>query len=187
MSTQSPGDQLREAVRSGGTSMTIFGVIAMILGILAMLAPGLAGLSIAILLGCLVLTGGILRMLWAFQAGSVGKGILRFVLGALTFICGIALLTDPVFATGVLTIMLAVYFILDGLSELAAGFGLGLGHGGGWLLFGGAISILLGVMIWAQYPLSGAWAMGILLGIKLISIGLIMITGGSAVRSITKN
>jgi uncharacterized membrane protein HdeD (DUF308 family) len=38
-------------------------------------------------------------------------------------------------------------------------------------------------MIWGQFPLSGAWAIGILLGIKLFFVGLIMITGGSAVRS----
>ena len=45
---------------------------------------------------------------------------------------------------------------------------------------------MLGVMIWSQFPLSGAWAMGILLGIKLFSIGLIMITGGSMIRKVAK-
>jgi uncharacterized membrane protein HdeD (DUF308 family) len=49
----------------------------------------------------------------------------------------------------------SVSSILDGIFEIAAGFTL---TGGAWLVFGGAIPILLGVMIWAQYPLSGAWA-----------------------------
>jgi uncharacterized membrane protein HdeD (DUF308 family) len=105
-----------------------------------------------------------------------------FVIGVLTLLCGIALLAHPLFASGVLTILLAVYFVADGISEIAAGFGR-MGDGGGWLLFGGIVSILLGAMIWAQYPLSGAWAMGTLLGIKLFFVGLTMIAGGSAVRS----
>ena len=46
--------------------------------------------------------------------------------------------------------------------------------------------ILLGIVMWSQYPLAGAWAIGILLGIKLFSLGLIMVTTGSAVRSAAK-
>ena len=92
---------------------------------------------------------------------------------------------DP-FASGVLAIMLAVYFILDGIGEISAAFQRRPADGWGWLLFGGIVSILLGLMIWGQFPLSGLWAIGILLGIKLFFIGLIMVTAGSVVRSITE-
>jgi uncharacterized membrane protein HdeD (DUF308 family) len=104
-------------------------------------------------------------------------------IGGLTLLCGIALVANPLFASGVLTILLTVYLILDGIAEIAAGFQLRPQAGWGWLLFGGIVSIWLGLMIWSQFPLSGAWAMGILLGIKLFFIGLIMVAGGSTVRS----
>jgi uncharacterized membrane protein HdeD (DUF308 family) len=175
-------NNLTEAAKAGGKRMTAFGIIAIILGMLAMLAPGLTGVSIAMLLGGLVVVSGIVRMIWAFQSGSLGRGLWMFAIGVLTLLCGIALLANPLFASSVLTILLAVYFVLDGISEIAAGFGR-MGDGGGWLLFGGIVSVLLGVMIWAQYPLSGAWAMGTLLGIKLFFVGLTMITAGSTVRS----
>jgi uncharacterized membrane protein HdeD (DUF308 family) len=175
-------NNLTETAKAGGKRMTAFGVITIILGLLAMLAPGLTGLSIAMLLGGLVVVSGILRMMWAFQSGSLGRGLWMFVIGALTLLCGIALIANPLFGSGVLTILLAVYFIFDGISEIAVGFGR-IGDGGGWLLFGGIVSLVLGGMMWAQYPLSGAWAMGTLLGIKLFFAGLTMITGGSAVRS----
>ena len=171
---------------AGGRNMTVFGVIAIILGILAMLAPGLTGLSVAFLLGVIVLVGGIVRIIWAFQAGSFGRGLLMFAIGGLTLLCGIALVANPLFASGVLTILLAVYFILDGISEIAASMRLRPAVGSGWMLFGGIVSLVLGVMIWAQFPLSGAWAMGILLGIKLFFVGLIMVTGGAALRSQAK-
>jgi uncharacterized membrane protein HdeD (DUF308 family) len=125
------------------------------------------------------------RLIWAFQAGGLGKGLL-LAIGLLTLLAGLALLAHPLFAAGVLTILLAVYFILDGIGELAAGIRLRPADGWGWLLFGGIVSILLGLMIWGQFPLSGLWAVGILLGIKLFFIGLIMVTAGSAVRSIAK-
>ena len=175
---------LTEAAKAGGKRMTTFGIIAIILGILALLAPGLTGVSIVMLLGGLVVVSGIVRMMWAFQSGSLGRGLWMLVIGGLTLLCGLALLTDPLFASGLLTIILAVYFVCDGISEIAVGFGR-MGDGGGWLLFSGTVSIMLGAMIWAQYPLSGAWAMGTLLGIKLFLVGLAMITGGSAVRSMT--
>jgi uncharacterized membrane protein HdeD (DUF308 family) len=176
-----------EAAKTGGKNMTVFGVIAIILGILAMLMPGVTGVSVIYLLGGIVLGAGIVRMIWAFQAGGLGKGLLMFAIGLLTLLAGLALLAHPLFASGVLTIMLALYFILDGIGEIAAGFQRRPGDGWGWLLFGGIVSIWLGMMIWGQFPLSGVWAIGILLGIKLFFIGLIMVTAGSAVRSIAKN
>ena len=51
------------------------------------------------------------------------------------------------------------------------------------MLFGGIVSLVVGVMIWAQFALSRARAMGILLGIKLFFMGMIMVTGGAALRS----
>ena len=177
---------MTETANPTGKSMTVFGVIAIILGMFAMMAPGLTGLSVAMILGGIVLVAGVVRMIWAFQAGSFGKGLLMFALGGLTAVAGAFLLANPLFAAATLTLILVFYFVVDGIVEVVAGFQLGFGSGGGWLLFGGIISVLLGVMLWRQYPLSGAFAMGILIGIKLFFVGLIMITGGSAVRSAAK-
>jgi len=174
---------LTEAANAGGKRMTGFGIVAIVLGMLAMLSPGVTGLSIVLVLGGLVAACGVLRVIWAFQSGSLARGLWMFAIGALTLLCGLSLIANPLFGAGVLTVLLAVYFFLDGVSEIASGVGR-LGSGGGWLLFSGIVSIVLGAMIWAQFPLSGAWAMGTLLGIKLFFVGLTMITGGSAVRTL---
>jgi uncharacterized membrane protein HdeD (DUF308 family) len=178
--------ELAEAVKAGGKRMTIFGVIAIILGILAILAPWVAGTSVLLVIGVLVLVAGIARIIWAFGSGSVGKGLLMFLIGVLTFLCGIVLLANPILASGVLTIVLAVYLVVDGFVEIVAGFNRKPASGWGWLLFGGLVSILLGIFIWRQFPLSGMWAIGVLLGVKLLFVGLIMVTAGSAVRSAAK-
>jgi uncharacterized membrane protein HdeD (DUF308 family) len=177
---------LAEAVQTGGKRIRIFGFIAMALGVLAMLVPAVAGISIVLLLGVLVMLSGVLRMLWAFGSGSLGRGVWMFVLGTLTFVCGAAMLANPLFGSGVLAILLVAYFAVDGIAEIAAGVGR-FGEGGGWLVFAGIVSLLLAGLIWAQFPLSGAWAMGILLGIKLFFVGLTMIVGGTFVRSLGAN
>ena len=82
-----------------------------------------------------------------------------------------------------LTIILGIYFVVYGICEIAASFQLRPESGWGWVLFGRIVSILLGIMIWRQFPLLGAWAIGILLRIKLFFVDLIMVTGGSVVRS----
>jgi uncharacterized membrane protein HdeD (DUF308 family) len=179
-------NEFADVAKTGGNKVTIFGVIAIILGILAMLAPVLTGMWVVILVGVLVLIVGIVRIAWAFQAGSLGKGVVMFAIGGLTLLCGIVLLAHPLFASGVLTVLLALYFILDGISEIVASVRLRPGSGWGWMLFGGIVSLWLGIIIWRQFPLSGVWAIGILLGIKLFFVGLIMLMGRSTVRPMAK-
>jgi uncharacterized membrane protein HdeD (DUF308 family) len=179
-------ETLAGAVKTGARRMTTLGVVAIILGILAVLMPFVAGASATLLVGVLVLAAGIVRIVWAFGSGSFGRGLLRFVLGVLTLLCGVALLANPLFAMGVLTILLAIYLFVDGISEIVAGFKRRPQLGWLWMLIGGVVSILLGIFIWRQFPLSGIWAIGVLLGIKLFFIGLMMITAGSMMRSVSK-
>jgi len=179
-------NETMNAVKSAGTGATVFGVISIIAGMLCMLAPGLTGLSVITFIGVLVLMGGIARMIWAFGAGSLGKGLFGFAIGALTLLCGIGLLANPLLASGFLTILLAVYFIVDGITEISAGMQRRPLPGAGWLIFGGIVSVLLGIMVWSQFPLSGILAIGVLLGIKLFFVGIIMVTGGSAIRTFAK-
>jgi uncharacterized membrane protein HdeD (DUF308 family) len=160
-----------------------FGIVAIVMGVLAMLAPGLTGLSIAVMIGLLVIVAGVVRMVWASQTDSVGRGLMTFAIGGLTLLCGIGLVSNPLFAAGTLTIILTAYFFADGALEVIAGLRLRPETGWGPLLFAGTISILLGAMIWRQYPLSGPWAVGILVGIKLFLVGLVMLAAGSRANS----
>ena len=172
-----------DALGKGGQRMSRLGIATMILGFLTMLAPVLVGFSLLWILGFLVVAAGLVRMFWAFQTGSLGRGVLVFAIGGLTLFCGITLLANPLLASGVLTIVLAIYLIVDGVAEIGTALGLPRGSGRAWLLFGGIFSILLGIMIWRQFPLSGVWAIGVLLGIKLLLGGMIMVAAGSTVRA----
>lgn len=173
----------RNDLQKAAGSLKTMGVLTIIFGILAMAMPWVAGQSILLLIGLLVMAGGVTRMIWAFKAGSLGKGILVFLIGALTLVAGIVIVANPILGSGVLTIMLSAYFLVDGVSELLAAAGMSRGQDGrGWLMFDGVITILLGIAIFTGFPLAGAFAIGVLLGIKLLFIGLTMLTLGSAAK-----
>jgi len=162
------------------------GVVTLILGGLAVASPLMTGLSVALLVGVLVVAGGIARMFWALRAGSLGRGLFQFAIGGLTLLCGLVLVTDPVFASGVLTIMITIYLVIDGVCEIGAAWRMRPAGGWGWLMVAGVVSVLLGLMIWRQFPLSGAWAIGLMLGVKLMLVGLTMIGMGRIARDETR-
>ena len=114
----------------------------------------------------------------------IGKGILCFLLGGLTVVAGGLMLARPVFAIMSLTVLLAAYFIVSGIFEVIAGLQARPAHGWGWLLTAGIVTLLLGGMIWNQFPLSGAWAVGVLFGIRLMMSGWWLIAIGRSVRTV---
>ena len=167
--------------RQAGAKMKMMGVLTIAFGILAIAMPWVAGQSLMWLLGMLVIAGGLTRMVWAFQAGSLGKGVLVFLIGVLTLLAGIAVIAHPLMTSAILSVLLALYFFADGLAEIFAGAALTEGRAGkGWLIFDGIATLILGVMIFTGFPLSGLFAIGVLLGVKLLFAGTTMLTLGVA-------
>ena len=164
--------------------MTFFGILVLILGLLAIACPLTAGAAVSTMVAILLIAAGAVRMLWAFKVGSFGKGALVLLLGGLTLGVGIVMLARPLVFLASLSIVLAVYFLLDGISEIVAAFSVKPAKGWGFMVFGGAMSVLLSALIWSQWPLSGAWAVGILVGVRLVFAGTAMIALGSAIGTV---
>ena len=159
-----------------GVGMAV-GILVAIAGVLALVAPLAAGLSVAIAVGVLLLISGVSRMFFAFKMGSFGHGLLMFVIGVMSAVAGGYMLGRPGMALATITIVLAAYFIVDGVFEIIWAFRLRPIKGWGWTLFSGVVALALGIMIWRQFPVSGVWAVGTLAGIH-------MIFGGSSIASV---
>ncbi len=101
-----------------GVGMAI-GIFIAIAGILALVAPLAAGLSVAIAVGVLLLVSGVSRIFLAFKMGSFGHGLLMFVIGVMSAVAGGYMLARPGMALATITIVLAAYFIVDGISAFA--------------------------------------------------------------------
>ena len=180
--TETVAEPLANMVKKDSTAVLILGILTVILGVLAMMAPLMAGVAVALSVGILLIIAGVMRTIFAFKCKSWGKGILIFLLGLLTLLVGFYMVSRPGAALVTLTLFLAAYFVVDGIFEIIEAFDLKPIDGWGWMLFGGIVSILLGIMIWRQWPVSGAWAIGILFGIKLIFAGWAMVGIGMAGR-----
>jgi uncharacterized membrane protein HdeD (DUF308 family) len=173
-------NEVGTGIKKASGSMQWMGILTIIFGIFAIMMPYITGQSVLMLIGLLVMAGGIMRLVWAFKAGSLGKGILVFIIGVLTLLAGFWIITEPFIAAGALTIVLSVYFFVDGIAEVIAAFS--LREGKGWLLFDGVVTVILGVLLFMGFPLAGPFAVGVLLGIKLLFAGVTMLTLGSAVK-----
>ena len=167
------------------TGLTIAaGIIVLLMGIFALGSPFVAGVSVALMVGILLIIGGISQLLFAFKAGG---GIWAIILGILTVVAGGYMVSNPGAALATLTIFLAAYLIVSGIFEAIIAFQARPAEGWGWALFSGILSFVLGFMIWNQFPLSGAMAIGILLGVKLVFSGMSLMMFGFAARRVMKD
>jgi uncharacterized membrane protein HdeD (DUF308 family) len=162
------------AARQASRDSIVFGALILVLGIFAVMAPLFTGISVTFLIGMLLIVAGIIEIVTVFMAESFGKGVLRLLLGGLGIVAGIAIMTTPDESLGVLTIMLAVFFVTGGILNSILAFKLRPEEGWGWVLFSGIISIILGALIVMDWPVSGLWAVGLFVGVRLITQGLML-------------
>lgn len=171
-------------IKKSAGMLTFFGVLLVIFGFLAMASPFVAGMAVAMYVGAMLFVAGIFRLIFAFKAQSLGSGIWAIIVGFLTILAGLYMLGNPVLGLGIITLVLAVYFFIEGIVEIIYAFQVKPMIGWGWALFGGVVSLVLGIMIWRQFPVSGTWAIGILFGVHMLFTGLAMMGIGSAARAV---
>ena len=181
-----PGLGLIDVIKQASGLVIATGVLLVILGFMAVAAPLAAGLSIAIAVGLLLIIGGAGQLFFSSKAGSFGAGLMVFLLGALKIVAGGVMVAHPLVALASLTMVLAIYFLIEGVGEIFWGFQLRPASGWGWALASGVAALVLGILIWSEFPLSGVWAVGTLVGIKLLFSGSTLIALGSGARNVAK-
>jgi uncharacterized membrane protein HdeD (DUF308 family) len=176
----SPAQGMKKA---GGLSM-LLGILLVVLGVFALGSPLITGLAVAYTVGFLILVSGVGQTFHAFQAEAWQEGILKFLLGALGIVAGVLVMAHPLFSLGWLVLLLAAYLFIDGIFGIILALRVKPERGWGWMLFSGIVAVLAGILIWRQWPLSGAWLIGLLVGIKIIFAGWAMIATGSVGRQL---
>ena len=174
---------LTETIKKDAKTSKWVGILLVIAGFLALIAPLGAGLSLTMMIGALLLISGGAQLVLVFKAGSFGEGIPLALFAILSLIAGGYMISQPVAALASLTLFLAAYFIASGVVQAFGAFGARPESGWGWLLFSGVVSVILGVMIWRQFPLSGVWAVGTLVGVQFLMSGWTLIAIGGMARN----
>ena len=162
------------------------GVLTVVAGFLSIMSPMLGGLGVVFLIGIAMAIGGVARTVGVFRAGSFGQGALALIGGILTFGAGLILVARPGVGLAGLTLLLGGYLLVDGISGAILAFHVRPENGWGWMLFSAAMGVLLGFLLLREWPLSGLWAIGTLVGVNLLFTGFSFISIGSAARSVAK-
>ena len=165
-------------LKSFSKSLVTIGIIVFIVGLIAILFPIAFGKATVIILGIIFIIAGVLRLSFAIFSLHTGSVLLKYLAGILMIVAGIWMIADPDMGLNILTIFLAVYFIIDGISSLTYSFTMKPISGGAYLIAEGIISIILGILIWAHWPEESKFVLSIYVGIKLLFSGMaIMMTG----------
>jgi uncharacterized membrane protein HdeD (DUF308 family) len=147
------------------------GIVLIVAGILAIILPVIAGVAITALLGWVLLFAGVAHLVYAWGARAAGSGLWQGVIGLVYLVVALYLIFHPARALVTLTLFLAIYFVVEGIFALVLFFRLRRTHRAGWFLWDGLITLFLGILIWAHWPLSSAWAIGTIVGISLLMSG----------------
>ena len=172
-----------EALSRNWGWLLALGILMIILGVFAIGAPVVATIAFQVVLGWLLVIGGIAEAIHAFMAQN-WRGFLFELLSAILYIVvGALLLFNPLLGAAALTLLLAVFLVVEGIFKIIMALRVRDHRGWGWLLASGIVSLILGAMIWAQWPASGLWVIGLLVGIQLLFTGWSLVMLALAARA----
>jgi uncharacterized membrane protein HdeD (DUF308 family) len=159
------------------------GIVMMVLGFLAVVVPIVATLAVEILVGWLFFFAGIFRAIWVWRSRQTPGFAWSFLAAVLAIVLGVILIARPLAGVLTLTMVLAAFFVIEGIASIIGA----IEHrqhlrSWGWVLFSGIVDLLLAYLIWAGWPSSADWAIGLLVGINMLFFGLSLVMTALAAR-----
>ncbi|MFL5245207.1 MAG: HdeD family acid-resistance protein [Gemmataceae bacterium] len=166
--------------------MLILGILLIVVGLAAMSYPLLATAATVQVLGALFLIGGGVAMANAILSRRWRGFFLHLLAGILYAVLGVVFLDRPLGSAGAFTLMIAAALVIGGIFRIVVA-ALERFHGWMWLLINGVVSLVLGVMIWRDWPDSAFWVIGLFVGIEMVFAGLSWVMTGLALRGLSAN
>lgn len=177
-----------EAYGSYKNTLLLWGILLVVLGCVAISATTMTTILSVLFLGAVIFISGLVITVDAFTFWRrSGSGFIwHLLMGILTLVVGFMLIKSPLLGSISLTLFLGVFYLVLGCFRV--GFSLVVQPPRwGWNLFSGLVSVLLGVLILASWPVSGLFIIGLFIGIDLLFSGWAYIMASLAARSILNN
>jgi uncharacterized membrane protein HdeD (DUF308 family) len=124
-------------------------------------------------------------LIHSFRTGTWSGFLLHLLSAVFRGVTGYLLIRYPLVGAETLTIVLASLFIVSGIFR-SIGSGVVKFPRWGWAVFSGVVSIVLGLMLLAQMPISGVWFIGFAIGLDLVFDGVAMIGFATAIHSLPR-
>ncbi len=149
----------------------LWSIILIIFGVLAITLPLATSIGVVIVIGWLVIFDGIAQLVHAFQSKGIGHIVWKLLVAAFYIVAGGYLLASPGLGAAGLTLVLGIFLFAEGVADVVAYFATRKSGSSQWMLLDGIITLVLGFMIWNQWPVSSLWVIGTLVGISMIMTG----------------
>ncbi|MBC1218649.1 HdeD family acid-resistance protein [Nostoc sp. UCD121] len=150
----------------------ISGILLSILGVIAIAAPSLSTLFAETWIAVILIFAGFTKLVYATQTRHEGGFIWKLLLSGLYIATGIMLFVYPYTGILTLTLLLGSFLLAEGTFELILAFKLRPQGNWTWILGDGIITLVLGAMIWFQWPFNSPWLLGTLVGVSVIFTGI---------------
>lgn len=169
--------------------LLLLGILMAALGTAAIVSPTLTVMTTVtatILVGVLLMVGGVAMVVSSFWVGKWGGFLLQLFVGLLYVACGFLVTERPAEWALVMTVFIAVSFIVMGIFRSIASLVLRFPQWG-WSLLNGVVTLLAGVVIYRQLPFDAFWVIGLLVGLEMLFNGWTWIMLALAVRGLTRD
>ena len=171
-----------DSIRHRWGWLLVLGISMVILGTIALFITPAATLGTVLVLGWLLVVSGIVEAIHSFSVRRWSGIFLHLIGGILGVLVGLLVVTHPVAGALAWTLLFASFFTVIGLFRLVAAIRLKFPNWG-WAAFDGAVTLLLGLLLWIDWPGSGIWFLGFAVGISLLLRGWSYIMFAIAIRS----
>lgn len=159
------------------------GITMVFLGTVALFITPAATLGTVLVLGWLLVVSGVVEAIQAFRMRQTASIFLHLIGGILGVLVGLLIVTHPVAGALAWTLLLASFFTVIGVFRMVAAIRLKFPNWG-WAAFDGGVTLLLGVLLWVDWPGSGLWFLGFAVGISLLLRGWSYVMFAIAVRTL---
>ena len=157
------------------------GILLALLGAVAIVDSVAASIISVVFFGWVLVVAGIVGIVYTLQHRKSGHFALHLLDTVFALVIGVMLMLNSLAGLLVLTLLLAVYFIVAGVYRIGIALTMHA-PGSGWTLLGGIITLLLGIMVWLQWPMGALWIIGLFIGINLLITGVSQIMLALALR-----
>jgi uncharacterized membrane protein HdeD (DUF308 family) len=164
-------EAMRQTVKRYWLWYLIEGVLLVVAGILAVIYPVISSVSVVVLLGWLLIVSGVLQGISLIGAGQVPHFWLQLISVILAVLVGVLFLRDPAQELLTITLLLIIFFMIEGISKIVFSLTIRPFPNWGGVLASGLVGILLSAVLWSSLPVTALWLIGLLIGIELISVG----------------
>ena len=162
----------RNLLRRNWPVFLILGALMVAFGTFAVGWACLATLTVMAvwLFGCLLIAGGVVQLVSTFFAGRWSGRLVHLIIGLLYLLVGAMFMSEPKDSAVRLTLIISIVLMISGIVRIVSAISQRF-EGRGSVLFSGVVTLILGIMIYEQWPVSGLWAIGLFIGIELIFNG----------------